>query len=767
MIHFEHQLQIALVFICLLIPASLFGQQVTVDDYERANELRDQFQGKVLNVVDDPTWIKDTSHLWYRKTVEGGHRFIWVDAENQQKRDAFDHEQLAEALSASSDSEYEALELPFEEIKYVNNESAIEVEVGDSLYTCNLSSYTCEGEPEEDGNQWGGWNPWQNNNDGNQNDEEVSSPNDEWVAFVQNYNVAVRKKGSDETIMLSTDGSEGNYYDADSFEWSPDSKKLVAYRVKPGYDRQVHYVESSPDDQLQPKHRQRSYAKPGDVLDEEQPVLFDVESQEQTTIDRSSFPNAYNISDAEWWEDSRAFRIEYNQRGHKVYKVLEVDGETGEVRTLIHEEPPEFFAYSQTLFRHYSDNGEEIIWASERDGWRHLYLYDGKTGEVKNQITEGDWVVREVDSVDTEKRQIWFRASGVDADQDPYFHHYFRVNFDGSGLTRFTEADGNHDVAYSKDREYYVDVWSRVDQAPVAQLKRTSNQEVIMELERGDLAPLEEEGWQAPEPFVAKGRDGETDIWGVIVRPTDFDPNKNYPVIEYIYAGPHDSFVPKSFSSYHHMMSLAELGFIVVQIDGMGTDNRSKEFHNVAWKNIKDAGFPDRILWHKAAAEEYDYYDISKVGIYGTSAGGQSSMGALLFHPDFYKVAVSASGCHDNRMDKIWWNEQWMGWPIDEHYSESSNVDNAWRLQGDLLLIVGELDTNVDPASTYQVANALIEANKHFELFTVPGGGHTSGGELGERMRRDFFVEHIHGIDPPHWNSLSVTNKEQEITTTR
>lgn len=761
MIQFKHQLQVAIVFICLLIPSLLFAQ-VTVEDYERANELPDRFQGKALNVVDELAWIADSHHLWYRKSVEDGHKFVWVDAENQEKRAAFDHEQLAETLSEIRDEEYSALDLPFDEIKYVNNESALEVEIGDSLYTCSLNNYTCDSKLDEGNDWWDNWNPWEDNDeDEGQSDERVPSPNGELVAFSQNYNVAVRKKGSDKTIMLSTDGSEGNYYDVDTFEWSPDSEKLVAYQLKPGYDRQVHYVETSPDDQLQPKHRQRSYTKPGDRLDEEQPVLFHIEDQEQINIDRSTFPNAYNISDAEWWEDSRAFRIEYNQRGHQVYKVLEMDGETGEVRTLIHEEPPKFFAYSQTLFTHYTDNGEEIIWASERDGWRHLYLYNGKTGKVKNQITDGDWVVREVDSVDTEKRQIWFRASGVDDDQDPYFHHAFRVNFDGSGLTRFTEANGNHEVYYSDDTEYYVDQWSRVDMAPVVQLRRTSDKEVLAELERGDLGPLKETGWRAPEPFVAKGRDGETDIWGNIIRPTNFDPDKNYPVIEYIYAGPHDSFVEKSFDAYSNMMSMAELGFIVVQIDGMGTDNRSKAFHNVAWKNLKDAGFPDRILWHKAVARKYDYYDISKVGIYGTSAGGQSSMGALLFHPDFYKVAVSSSGCHDNRMDKIWWNEQWMGWPIGPHYSESSNVDNAWRLQGDLLLIVGELDTNVDPASTYQVADALIEANKHFELFTVPGGGHTSGGELGERMRRDFFVEHIHGIDPPHWNSLPATREQR------
>ena len=254
-----------------------------------------------------------------------------------------------------------------------------------------------------------------------------------------------------------------------------------------------------------------------------------------------------------------------------------------------------------------------------------------------------------------------------------------------------------------------------------------------------------------PEVLVAKGRDGATDIWGLIVRPSHFDPAQKYPVVENIYAGPQGSFVPKSFFVFNQMQSQAELGFIVVQIDGMGTSNRSKAFHDVAWRNLGDAGFPDRILWHKAVATKYPYYDVSRVGIYGTSAGGQNSMGALLFHPEFYKAAVSAAGCHDNRMDKIWWNEQWMG-ELGPHYAASSNVENAARLQGQLLLVVGEMDTNVDPSSTFQVVNALIKANKTFDLLVIPGAGHTNGGPYGERKRNDFFVHHLMGIEPPERN---------------
>jgi dipeptidyl aminopeptidase/acylaminoacyl peptidase len=361
-------------------------------------------------------------------------------------------------------------------------------------------------------------------------------------------------------------------------------------------------------------------------------------------------------------------------------------------------------------------------------------------------------VVRGVQHVDEDNRQIWFSASGMNGDQDPYFEHYYRIDFDGSNMVALTDADGDHSVSFSPDRQYYVDRWSRVDHAPVAELRRASDRSLVMELERADDSALLATGWRYPEPFVAKGRDGVTDIWGIIIRPTNFDPSRSYPVIESIYAGPHGSHVPKTFSTNASRVALAELGFIVVQIDGMGTSNRSKAFHDVAWKNLKDAGFPDRILWHEAVAERYDYYDTDSVGIYGTSAGGQNSMGALLFHPDFYKVAVSAAGCHDNRMDKIWWNEMWMSWPLGPHYAASSNVENAHLLEGRLLLIVGEMDTNVDPSSTYQVVDALIEADKDFDFLFIPGANHTSGGDYGARKRNDFFVKHLLNVEPPEWN---------------
>jgi len=588
-----------------------------------------------------------------------------------------------------------------------------------------------------------------------------------WEALIQNYNVFLRPVGSNAPAApLSFDGSEGNYYTFQSIAWSPDSKKLVAYHTLPGYDRQVHYVESSPADQVQPKHSTNRYAKPGDALDIAYPALFDIATKTETAIDSALFPNAFSISTPVWWKDGRGFTFNYNQRGHQVYRVIEVDAQTAKVRALISEESKTFIYYNDLgtgtglsagrRFRRDINDGKEIIWASERDGWEHLYLYDGVTGQVKNQITKGEWLVRGVESVDEGKRQIYFYAGSLIAGQDPYFAHLCRINFDGTGMVKLTEADGTHTVTFSPDRKYYVDSWQRVDLPPVSQLRSTEDQKVITDLEKGDASALLAAGFRFPEVFVAKGRDGKTDIWGTIVRPLNYDPAKKYPVIEQIYAGPQGSFVPKNFSAVSGTQALAELGFIVVQIDGMGTSNRSKAFHDVCWKNLGDAGFPDRILWHKAVAAKYPYYDITRVGIYGNSAGGQNSLGGALFHPDFYKVVVTNSGCHDNRMDKIWWNEQWMGWPLGPHYAASSNVDNAHKLVGKALIIIPEMDTNVDPSSSMQVVNALIRAGKHVDMLVVPGQNHGAGSVGSHHYLQDYFVHNLLGVEPPDWNKIGM-----------
>jgi dipeptidyl aminopeptidase/acylaminoacyl peptidase len=529
-------------------------------------------------------------------------------------------------------------------------------------------------------------------------------------------------------------------------------------------------VESSPKDQLQPKVSLQFYPKPGDAVDIDRPVLFHVDPAKQVAIDTALFPNPYEMTRLGFRKDSGTLAFEYDQRGHQAYRLIEVDAETGKARVAAGDEAKTFVnTGSNRLFRHDVNGlGNEVIWMSERDGWNHLYLYDGRAGTVHNQITKGEWVVRQVVKVDDEKRQIWFAANGMRPNEDPYLQHYYRINFDGTGLTPITTANAYHDVAFSADMTYYVDTYSRTDMPNIMELHRTADGSLVKGVEQGDMSDLVAAGFKPPEVFVAKGRDGKTDIWGLIVKPRNFDPSKKYPVVENIYAGPHGSFTPKTFWPFGlqsggdkviGMQSLADMGFVVVQMDGMGTINRSKAFHDVAWKNIADAGFPDRILWHKAAAAKYPWYDATRVGIYGGSAGGQDTLLALLFHPEFYKVGVAYAGCYDNRMDKISWNEEWMGWPLDDSYSASSGVDNAWKLQGHLLMVVGELDENVDPSSTMQVVHALIEAHKDFDLIVAPGEGHTalrSSGPVDYGLRRmyDFFLRHLAGQQTPNWNVL-------------
>lgn len=736
--------------------SQLYGQ-VSQADYKRAAELGDKYRNLAENIASDPEWIQGEHAFVYAMSNMGDKRFLVYDADTGKTTPAFDQERLAAALKKVTHADdLKAGQLPFSRAELADGRKTLRFTIGYAPYTCDLTTYVCKPRHEESGEDPNADNVSAQNN----LSRTVPSPDGRWDAFIENYNVVLRSKDGKDRVVLSTDGSEGDYYELRTIAWSPDATHLVAYRNTPGYKRDVHYIESSPKTQLQPLYISVPYTKPGDVLDVEQPVVFDVAGKQEHVVDRALFPNAFDISEPVWRKDIRAFTFEYNQRGHQVYRVLEVDKNTGIARTVINEETKTFIDYRPLVlnqqdtgkrYRHDLDDGKEIVWMSERDGWAHLYLLDGSTGAVKQQITKGPWVVRAVNRVDEGKRQIWFEASGMRPGEDPYFVHAYRINFDGSGLVPMTEVPGNHQVEYSTDGTLYTDLVSTATTAPILSLHEAASGKQRTEIAQGSMKKMVAAGWRAPEVFKAKGRDGVTDIWGLVWKPANFDPKKKYPVVENIYAGPQGSFVPKTFTTRGE--PLTELGFVVVQIDGMGTNNRSKAFHDVAFKNLKDAGFPDRIAWQKAYGATHPWFDLSRVGIFGTSAGGQSAMGALLFHPEFYKVAVANSGCHDNRMDKIWWNEQWMSWPIGPQYSESSNVDNAWRLQGKLMLVVGEMDTNVDPSSTFQVADRLEKANKYFDLLYVPGGGHGAGGAYGQRKLEDFFVTNLLHEPVPNWNA--------------
>lgn len=755
-----------LAWLMLLALAAPAQARVTAERIERSVHLRDDWKYLTRDVADPGAFTPDGRGYAYRKTVPGGFQFVLYDPRTGAKTPAFDHARLAEGLGKAMGEPLTAERLPMQRVAFVDGGKAIQFSADEEQWRCDLTTYACghfrrPGRPRGFGVVRDLRVPADNH--------PRRSPDGKWEAFVDNFNIAIRPVGG-AWKRISSDGSEGNFYDPETIAWSPDSRKLAVYRVRPGYMRIINKVRSSPTDQIQPELTTQLYPKPGDAVDIETPVLFHVADGKRIPIPAGLFDNPYDMSRLEWRKDSATVSFIYEQRGHQLARVISVDAETGAPHAAVTEQAKTFINEGRR-FRHDLDNGRQVIWMSERDGWNHLYLFDGATGAVLRQITKGPWVVHDVIRVDEARKRIYFTAGGMKPGQDPYFQNFYRIDFDGANLTPLTPADAYHDVALSPDGETFVDTYSRVDLPPVAELRRTSDGGLVATIEKGDISRLVAAGFKAPEPFVAKGRDGKTDIYGLIVKPRDFDPRKKYPVIENIYAGPHSSFVPKTWwpFGYHGggdkvigMQSLADLGFIVVQIDGMGTLNRSKAFHDVAWKNIADAGFPDRILWHKAAAARFPWYDISKVGIYGGSAGGQDTLLGLLFHPEFYKVGVAFAGCYDNRMDKISWNEQWMGWPVDESYSASSGVDNAWRLRGKLLMIVGELDSNVDPSSTFQVVNALIKAGKVFDLLVVPGEGHAAGRstgpiDYGQRKQFDFFLHNLAGEETPNWNEKALS----------
>jgi dipeptidyl aminopeptidase/acylaminoacyl peptidase len=711
-----------------------------------------------------PNWFNENNFFWYRNDLKDNTReFILVDAEQGIRRKAFDHEKLATALSHAAGIDYTADKLPFDRIEFLNKLKKVRFTVKQTTWICDLTLYTCSRtdeatsqlsqEPADQISRFGG-----QRGRGRRLSQSMDSPDGRWTAFVKENNVFVRLKDSDKVIQLSTDGTEGNAYGRIS--WAPDSITLVAFRIEPGDNKEVYLIESSPEGGGRAKLHSRPYALPGDKFARYELNLFDIDSRKQIKPKVDRLELDWQVPRLHWKKDQHHFAYEKVDRGHQRFRVIEVDSRTGQTYDII-DEKSETFIWTAHIENvrlnrvNWLDKTDEIIYASEKDGWRHLYLISGKQGKTNRQITKGKWVIRGIDLIDEDKRRIWFHASGRNPDEDPYLVHYYRINFDGSCLTELTEGNGNHSIQYSPDRRYLIDTYSRVDMPPVHKLRRVSDGSLICHLDKADIKELVADGWTAPEVFVAKGRDGKTDIWGIICRPREFDPNKKYPVIEQIYAGPQSAYVPKRFSPIRRFSSLTDLSFIVVQIDGMGTAHRSKAFHDVCWKNLKDAGFPDRILWHQAVAKKYPYYDISRLGIYGNSAGGQNAAGAVLFHPEFYKAAVASCGCHDNRMDKASWNEQWMGYPVGPQYSECSNIDNAYRLQGRLMLIVGEMDTNVPPESTMRFVDALVKADKDFDLLVIPGAGHGSGGSYGRRHMQDFFIRHLQGIEPPNHNAPS------------
>jgi dipeptidyl aminopeptidase/acylaminoacyl peptidase len=739
--------------------------------YERALHLRDQWVDLTRDVADAAEWTQAGDAFYYRKSVEGGFQFVTVSWPSLKRAPSFNQASVTGGLSQATGVHYDPLNLPFNTFDFVDDGKAIAFKFDDKEWRCTLVDSTCalsvsSLQPRIVGSTRDLTAPADNHL--------RPSPDGRWDAFVRYNNVFVRQRISGKEHPLSVDGVPSYFYDPQSIVWSPDSKRIAAYRVEPGVQRLVHYIDGAPADQLQAKLVTRLYPKPGDAIDHDRPVILDVSTRQAILVDDQLFPNPIGSSPLIWSEDSKTVSFTYVQRGYHMARAIGIDAENGHARVMVDEQGQPFINAAR-LYRHdVKGTTGEIIWASDRDGWRHLYLFDGRSGKLRNQITKGDWVVRDVVKVDDDHRKIWFIASGMHAGEDPYLKYFFSVNFDGSGLKALTTERGSHDVALSPDEKYFVDTYSLIDVPPASQLRNASDGSLITTLERGDMTRLLQAGWRPPEEFSAKGRDGKTDIWGMIVRPTNFDPKAKYPVIEQIYAGPHRIAVPKTFWPFGikwggdkeiGLQALADLGFVVVMIDGMGTSYRSRAFEHMAWKNLEDAGLPDRIAWHKAVAAQYSWYDVSRVGIYGVSDGGQNVLWAMINYPDFYKVGIAFNGNYDNRIQELGWTEQWMGWPLDGAYPRSSVAANVRRLKGKLMLISGRMDTNVEPTETDRLVQALIDADKSFDFLPLPRGDHSDGHYTGPvdyviRRQYDFFVRNLAGQPTPDWNKVLTDAKD-------
>jgi dipeptidyl aminopeptidase/acylaminoacyl peptidase len=744
--------------VLVLVGCTAAYAQGTREDYVRAEQfLRPNVDSLVLNERVAPNWIAETDRFWYRRDLPDGKQFLLVNPEGNTRDPAFDHERLAAGLTqAVADTQYVGTDLPFDEFEFIEEEAAIRVEVEGAEFVCDLTDYVCEkSEPEEEPEE---------------RRLQEESPDGKWVAFLKDHNVHVRSLETGEVIQLSDDGVEGYDYIARlpgprqmvpegtmhielpvAATWSPDSRKIVSYRIDRRSARTFTVVQSTPEGQLRPIAYTYYYPVPGELgLTRAEPVIFDVAKRTSTPVQTEPLDLLYYGGPwFEWFEDGERFSYLYIERGYGRVQLREVDATTGAVRVLV-DERAEPYVDTYNLSSEVLGEGAEVVWASERSGWCHLYLYDGSSGRVKNQITDGPWVVRRIAHVDEEARQVYFVAGGREEGRDPYLGHAYRVGLNGRGLRLLTPEDADHDVRFSPSGAYFVDTYSRVDLAPVSVLRRSADGEVVMELERADIERLLATGWSYPEPFKGTARDGASDIYGIIWRPSNLDTTKTYPIVEYVYTGPHSFFVPKGFRAYRAgSQAIAELGFITVQVDGLGTNGRSREFNTFSYKNLGDGGLPDRIGVIREMAARYPYMDIERVGIWGHSAGGYDATRAILTHPEFYDVAVSSAGNHDHRMDKAVWVEQWMGSEVGDHYVEQSNVTQAHKLEGKLFLIHGELDDNVNPASTMQVVDALIEANKDFDLLIVPNRYHGLNNPYVNRRRWDFFVQHLLGVEPP------------------
>jgi len=735
----------------LFISSSLALAQGTLEDYQRAERFLPGNVRHLVHTADvNPHWIEKTNRFWYRKAGMQGTEFILVDAEQNTSGAAFDHERLAAALSRAAKQDYAASALPFSEIEFVDSGKAIHFSVGDTQWNCVLATYECQRDQSPT------------------KPDEVISPNKRWAAYVKDHNLYLRDLVTGTVLQLTNDGVAGWDYATPlpslrvmvdqgtedvkqpaAVFWSPDSSKLITYRLDSRNSGRFTSLQFVPPDQLRPRAFTYVYPLPGEVLAKAVPIIFDIQSGKRIDVQASIELPFQDGPGFDWFPDSKTFHYDYDERGLKAKELRVVDAATGEQKVLVREQSDALLDPGETFYN-FVDSTGEILWASERDGWNHLYIYN-KGGQLENQLTQGPWVVRQIEHVDEKNRRVYFLANGREKSEDPYQTHLYSVGFDGKGLQLLSPENADHSVSISPDAAFFVDSYSRPDLPGQAVLRRTKDGSEVRVLEKADTSELTKTGWKFAEPFQGEAADGTTDLYGLIWKPSNFDPAKKYPIVEFVYTGPQSFFVPKSFGRTLWLQSVAELGFVVVMVDGRGTTGRSRAFHQFSYRNL-GGSFEDHVAMIKQMAARYSYMDATRVGIFGTSAGGYGAAHAMLAFPEFYKVGVSTSGDHDARLDKAWWNEAYQGYPVQNDYAAQSNVTMAGRLQGHLLLEHGDIDDNVHPVETIRFVDALMKANKNFDMLFVPNMFHGESGEHAlylVRRRCDYFVQYLLGVMPP------------------
>jgi len=753
----------------ILGASSLPAQQlVTADDYTHAAQFLGPNVDRLVSGVDRPEWIGETSHLWFRRsTVRASGQtfeFVLADAATGAQEPAFDHARMASALGALLHRTLDPNQLPIEDLRFSADLRTVTVTASHSLYVCDRIAVTCTGPSAPR--------------------SESLSPDGRRAVFVRDWNLWIRDVASGAEKRLTSDGVKDYGYATDNAGWissdgpvvlwSPDSKKIATFRQDQRADGDMYLVNTRVG---HPELQEWKYPMPGDEhVTMIERVIIDLDSgkmvrlkmppdQHRSTLcddvacGRNSNSGAPQWVDVQWSPDAKTLAFVSTSRDHKDERLRVADARTGVVRDVYEEKAATQY---ESGFHHanwyYLPRSNEFIWFSERSNWGHLYLYDLATGRLKNQITSGEWDVSELLRVDGAKRQIWFVGNGREPGENPYFDHVYRVDFDGSHLTPLTPEPGDHVIVASGDQRWFVDAVSTPD-TPPATTVRDDTGKAVVSLGKEDISHLLAAGWKPPMPITVKARDGKTDLYGLMFEPTRFDPAGKYPIIDHIYPGPQIG----SVGTYAFLgargdcQALAELGFIVVELDGMGTPQRSKAFHDVSYGNMGDNTLPDQVAGIKELAQMYPFIDVSRVGIYGHSGGGNATTEALLRYPDFFGVGVAESGNNDNREYEDDWGERYEGLLVTgangtTNYDNQANQNLAKNLKGHLLLAHGSMDNNVPPYSTLLVVDALIKANKDFDLLLLPNQRHGYGAESNYMTRRrwDYFVRWLLKAEPPH-----------------